>query len=84
MIPTVLLVAFVAGLVVPQRWAWWLGVAVASALAWGVVVAFLPDANPAIALGGVGLGLANAVVGVAIAAALRWAFSPRRHRRRAA
>lgn len=83
MIPTVILVALLAGLLVPQRWAWWLGVALACAAAWGVVIAFQPDATPTVVLGAVALGLGNAVVGVVLAAVVRLPFE-RRGRHRAA
>ena len=79
MIPTLLVVAVVLGLSVPDRASLWRSVAVGAVLAvvWGIVVG-VGDTSATTAAGGAALGLANVVVGVAAGAAVRavwnWAY----------
>ena len=74
MIPTVLVIAFVGGLLFPSR-GWWI-VAV-SAVAWVAAVLVLVDGSNHNALeliGAAGVGALNAAVGVAAGVAMRHAF----------
>jgi hypothetical protein len=79
-IPTVILVAFIARLFLPQRWPWLVGIVVTSGLLWAVVIAFETDATWAVLLGAFGFGVINAVVGSAIAAPVRYVMSRRSRR----
>jgi hypothetical protein len=70
-IPTVLLVAFIAAFFVPQTWQWMLGAVVAIGIGWGIVIAFLPDASVAIVAGAALLGAVNATVGLGLGLLVR-------------
>jgi hypothetical protein len=73
-IPTVLVVAFVGGLLFPAR-GWWI-VAV-TAIAWAVLVLFEVDGSQLNALeliGAAALGALNAAVGVVAGIAIRRGF----------
>jgi len=72
MIPTVLAVAFLVGLCVPQRRSWWLGSVAVIAIAWGMVIMFGPDAGTIEFTMALVFGAANAGLGIAIGALVRW------------
>ena len=80
MIPTVLIVAFVAALCVPRRWLWFLIVVLAGGAAWAAVIVYGGHASDGAAAFGLGAGNAAFATGLAfgIRALAAWA------RRRAA
>jgi hypothetical protein len=78
-VPTVIIAAFVARLVLPPRWPWFVGIVVGCGVGWAVVVGLQEDVSMSIRLAAFFLGAINAFFGAAVATPARRFMARRAH-----